>query len=82
MVIYYQARDCLNLWHVYLTKREIASRHVKSRSFAGVDIKELDLINPPTGQATTSSQAASETTTSSIGDDKSSTAEASTSIDE
>ena len=46
-VISTQARDCLNLWHVYLTKREIESRHVKNRSFANVDIKELDLIKPP-----------------------------------
>ncbi|KAJ3548011.1 hypothetical protein NM688_g5343 [Phlebia brevispora] len=48
---YLKAKDCLNLWHVYLTKREIESRHVKSRSFAGVDIKELDLI-PGLGAST------------------------------
>lgn len=42
-----QGKDCLNLLHLYLTKREIETRRVKSRSFAGVDIHELDLINPP-----------------------------------
>lgn len=42
-----QAKDCLNLLHVYLTKREIESRRIKSRSFAGIDLKELDLIYTP-----------------------------------
>lgn len=39
-----QAKDCINLLHLYLTKREIETRRVKNRSFAAVDIKELDLI--------------------------------------
>ena len=42
---------------MYLTKRELESRRVKSRSFAGVDIRELDLIdrplNPDSAGATT-----------------------------
>ncbi|TFK88800.1 hypothetical protein K466DRAFT_488183, partial [Polyporus arcularius HHB13444] len=38
------AKDCVRLLHLYLTKRELESRKVKSRSFAGVDIRELDLI--------------------------------------
>ena len=42
-----QAKDCIRLIHLYLTKRELQSRTVKNRSFAGVDIRELDLINPP-----------------------------------
>ncbi|TBU31340.1 hypothetical protein BD311DRAFT_863557 [Dichomitus squalens] len=41
------AKDCVRLLHLYLTKRELESRKVKNRSFAGVDIRELDLINPP-----------------------------------
>ncbi|KAG9310846.1 hypothetical protein JVU11DRAFT_8701 [Chiua virens] len=32
--------------HLYLTKRELESRRVKNRSFEGVDIGELDLIEP------------------------------------
>ncbi|KAI0759067.1 hypothetical protein C8Q74DRAFT_1319825 [Fomes fomentarius] len=41
------AKDCVRLLHLYLTKRELESRRVKNRSFAGVDIKELDLIQRP-----------------------------------
>ncbi|KAF8838131.1 hypothetical protein BDN67DRAFT_1070933 [Paxillus ammoniavirescens] len=41
------AKDCLHLLHLYLTKRELQSRRVKNRSFEGVDIRELDLIDPP-----------------------------------
>ncbi|KAI1789666.1 hypothetical protein LXA43DRAFT_1019810 [Ganoderma leucocontextum] len=41
------AKDCIRLLHLYLTKRELQSRKVKNRTFAGVDIRELDLINPP-----------------------------------
>ncbi|KAH7911263.1 hypothetical protein BJ138DRAFT_1085948 [Hygrophoropsis aurantiaca] len=40
------AKDCLHLLHLWLTKRELESRRVKNRSFEGVDIRELDLINP------------------------------------
>ncbi|TFK36527.1 hypothetical protein BDQ12DRAFT_243456 [Crucibulum laeve] len=38
------AKDCIQLLHLYLAKRELESRHVKNRDFAGVDIRELDLI--------------------------------------
>ncbi|KIK96311.1 hypothetical protein PAXRUDRAFT_826109 [Paxillus rubicundulus Ve08.2h10] len=41
------AKDCIHLLHLYLTKRELESRRVKNRSFEGVDIRELDLIDPP-----------------------------------
>ena len=41
-----QAKDCLHLLHLYLTKRELESRRVKNRSFEGVDVRELDLIDP------------------------------------
>lgn len=50
-----QAKDCLNLLHVYLTKREIESRHIKSRSFAGIDLRELDLIDRPRPDPTSTS---------------------------
>lgn len=39
-----QARDCVHLLHIWLSKRELESRKVKSRDFSGVDIRELDLI--------------------------------------
>ncbi|OBZ74986.1 E3 ubiquitin-protein ligase MARCH5 [Grifola frondosa] len=45
--IFVVIKDCLKLIHLWLSRREIESRHIKSRSFAGVDIKELDLISPP-----------------------------------
>ncbi|RDB23884.1 E3 ubiquitin-protein ligase MARCH5 [Hypsizygus marmoreus] len=38
------AKDCIQLLHLWLAKRELESRHVKNRDFAGVDIKELDLV--------------------------------------
>jgi hypothetical protein len=41
-----QAKDCIHLLHLYLTKRELESRRVKNRSFEGVDVRELDLIDP------------------------------------
>ncbi|KAI0651227.1 hypothetical protein C8Q79DRAFT_996738 [Trametes meyenii] len=41
------ARDCAQLLHLWLLKRELESRRVRSRSFAGVDISELELIRPP-----------------------------------
>ncbi|KAH7927181.1 hypothetical protein BV22DRAFT_297175 [Leucogyrophana mollusca] len=44
--IFTVAKDCLHLLHLWLTKRELESRRVKNRSFEGVDIRELDLINP------------------------------------
>ncbi|KAH9921122.1 uncharacterized protein B0H18DRAFT_1086208 [Fomitopsis serialis] len=42
------AKDCMKLLHLYLAKRDLETRRVKSRSFVGVDLKELDLIHPPT----------------------------------
>jgi len=38
------AKDCIHLFHLWLVKRELETRRVKSRNFSGVDIKELDLI--------------------------------------
>jgi len=37
----------VHLLHLWLTKRELESRRVKNRSFAGVDVHELDLIDLP-----------------------------------
>ena len=48
-----QVKDCAHLLHLWLTKRELESRRVKNRSFAGVDIKELDLIKPPSSEGPT-----------------------------
>ncbi|CAA7262178.1 unnamed protein product [Cyclocybe aegerita] len=38
------AKDCIHLLHLWLAKRELESRRVKDRDFAGVDIRELDLL--------------------------------------
>ncbi|KAG2357741.1 hypothetical protein BDR07DRAFT_1452965 [Suillus spraguei] len=42
------AKDCLHLLHLWLAKRELQSRRVKNKSFEGVDVRELDLIDPLT----------------------------------
>jgi hypothetical protein len=39
-----QAKDCIQLLHLWLAKRELESRRVKNWDFEGVDIRELDLI--------------------------------------
>lgn len=39
-----QVKDCVQLLHLWLTKRELESRQVKDRDFKGVDIRELDLL--------------------------------------
>ncbi|KAJ8519284.1 hypothetical protein ONZ45_g3754 [Pleurotus djamor] len=41
------AKDCIQLWHLWLTKRELMSRRVKDRSFEGIDLTGLDLIESP-----------------------------------
>ncbi|KLO17725.1 hypothetical protein SCHPADRAFT_994068 [Schizopora paradoxa] len=41
--VWFVAKDCFTLAHQWLTRREIISRHVKDRSFFGIDPKELDL---------------------------------------
>ncbi|KAF7326685.1 Translation initiation factor eIF2 gamma subunit [Mycena venus] len=45
--IFVVAKDFLQLLHLWLSKRELATRRVKSRDFSGVDPRELDLL--PTG---------------------------------
>lgn len=41
-----QAKDAVKLLHLWLAKQELETRHVKNRSFEGVDARELDLIHP------------------------------------
>jgi len=43
------AKDFLQLLHLWLSQRELATRRVKSRDFSGVDPRELDLL--PTAAA-------------------------------
>ncbi|TFY75349.1 hypothetical protein EWM64_g8663 [Hericium alpestre] len=43
--VFIVAKDCVKLLHLWLAKQELESRHVKNRSFAGVDVSGLDLIN-------------------------------------
>ncbi|KDQ55926.1 hypothetical protein JAAARDRAFT_59382 [Jaapia argillacea MUCL 33604] len=42
--IFVFAKDCLQLFHLWLTKRELESRRVKNKSFEGVEVSSLDLI--------------------------------------
>jgi len=44
--IFVIAKDCLHLLHLWYAKRELETRRVKNKSFEGVDISELDLIDP------------------------------------
>ncbi|KAG6866319.1 hypothetical protein C0991_005786 [Blastosporella zonata] len=37
-------KDAIELLHLWLATRELETRHVKNRDFAGVDIRELDLV--------------------------------------
>ncbi|KAH9476883.1 putative RING finger protein C32F12.07c [Psilocybe cubensis] len=37
-------KDCIQLLHLWLAKRELETRRVKDRDFKGVDIRELDLL--------------------------------------
>jgi hypothetical protein len=42
--IFVVMKDCVQLLHLWLAKRELESRRVKDRDFKGVDIRELDLL--------------------------------------
>ncbi|KAJ7354636.1 hypothetical protein DFH08DRAFT_48924 [Mycena albidolilacea] len=44
--IFILAKDCLELYRLWLQQKEVRSRTIKSRDFAGVDIAELDLVAP------------------------------------
>lgn len=42
----FQAKDCAEMLHLYLAKREFETRRIKNRPFEGVDLSQLDLIHP------------------------------------
>ncbi|PPQ76129.1 hypothetical protein CVT26_011660 [Gymnopilus dilepis] len=42
--LFVAAKDALQLLHLWLAKKELESRKVKDKDFAGVDIRELDLL--------------------------------------
>ncbi|KAF8199982.1 hypothetical protein K438DRAFT_2015961 [Mycena galopus ATCC 62051] len=44
--IFVLAKDCFELYRLWLQKKEVQSRTIKSLDFAGVDVAELDLIAP------------------------------------
>ncbi|KAJ7121356.1 hypothetical protein C8R43DRAFT_78852 [Mycena crocata] len=44
--IFVLATDCFELYRLWLQKQEVQSRTIKSRDFTGVDVAELDLIEP------------------------------------
>ncbi|KAK0213188.1 hypothetical protein DFS33DRAFT_103323 [Desarmillaria ectypa] len=44
--IFVLLKDALHQLHLWLRKNEIESRHVKDRSFEGLDPRDLDLIHP------------------------------------
>ncbi|KAI0060192.1 hypothetical protein BV25DRAFT_1888964 [Artomyces pyxidatus] len=44
--VFLVVKDFVKLAHIRLAKQELESRHVKNKSFAGVDLEELDLIPP------------------------------------
>jgi len=50
--IYIVMRDCVGLLHLYLAKQELETRRVKNKSFAGIDFRELDLVDRPTVDGT------------------------------
>jgi hypothetical protein len=55
-----QARDSLKLWHVWLAKRELETRRVKSRPFTGINPAALDLRTDRPGAATPPQEAATQ----------------------
>lgn len=40
-----QAKDCVQLLHLWYAKAELGSRTIRNKSFEGVDVLELDLID-------------------------------------
>ncbi|KAJ7212954.1 hypothetical protein GGX14DRAFT_619591 [Mycena pura] len=44
--VYVLAKDCFELYRLWLQKEEVQSRTIKSRDFAGVDASQLELIAP------------------------------------
>ncbi|EIN05291.1 hypothetical protein PUNSTDRAFT_122540 [Punctularia strigosozonata HHB-11173 SS5] len=43
--LYIAAKDCIDLYHLWLTKRELETRRLKTRPFVGIDVGELDLVS-------------------------------------
>ena len=39
-----KAKDGFKILHLWLAKKELEERHIKNRSFAGIDLTGLDLI--------------------------------------
>jgi hypothetical protein len=37
-------KDGLKLLHLWLAKRELEERHIKNKSFAGIDLAGLELV--------------------------------------
>ncbi|KAJ7699382.1 hypothetical protein B0H17DRAFT_1129428 [Mycena rosella] len=44
LALFVVAKDVLQLLHMWLSKRELATQRVRSRKFVGVDPRELDLL--------------------------------------
>ncbi|KZP33306.1 hypothetical protein FIBSPDRAFT_811513 [Athelia psychrophila] len=44
--VFIVAKDCLHLLHLWYAKAELGTRTIRNKSFEGIDIRELDLIDP------------------------------------
>jgi len=42
--IFLVVKDGLKLLHLWLAKRELEERHIKNKSFAGIDLTGLELV--------------------------------------
>jgi len=42
--IFIVVKDGLKIYHLWLAKRELEERHIKNKSFAGIDMTGLDLV--------------------------------------
>jgi len=49
--LYLVAADCIDLCHIWLKHRELSSRRIRNRSFAGVDMSGLELHTSPTSSS-------------------------------
>ncbi|KAI9508053.1 hypothetical protein F5148DRAFT_1284464 [Russula earlei] len=45
--IYLVAKDGLKVLHLLLAKKELKERHIKNKSFSGIDLTQLDLMEHP-----------------------------------
>jgi hypothetical protein len=46
LAVFLVVKDGLKILHLRLAKKEMENRRIKSKSFSGVDLAELDLIDP------------------------------------